>query len=158
NSGTLEISQGNSVILDGRYSLLNHTHTISDITGLQSALDGKENTFSKGNIVEGNNVTITGTLTNRLVGSGNITINAQDTTYNAFTRSVDGLVVAPGGTTTNRYLREDGTWVIPPNNDTTYSAGQGITLTGTTFSVAAGAGLTQQTGGLAFDSTYGDNR
>jgi hypothetical protein len=36
--------------------------------------------------------------------------------------------------------------------NTTYSAGNGIGLSGTTFSVAAGTGLTQQTGGLALTS------
>lgn len=37
-----------------------------------------------------------------------------------FTRTVSGLVPNPGGSTTNRYLREDGTWVIPPDTDTVY--------------------------------------
>ncbi|WP_353159378.1 hypothetical protein [Myroides odoratus] len=44
-----------------------------------------------------------------------------DTTYSVFTRTVPGLVPMPGGTTATRYLREDGTWVVPTN--TTYSAG-----------------------------------
>lgn len=43
-----------------------------------------------------------------------------NTTYANFTRTVSGLVPNPGGATTNRYLREDGTWVIPPDNDTIY--------------------------------------
>ena len=41
-----------------------------------------------------------------------------NTTYVNFTRTVAGLVPNPGGSTTNRYLREDGTWVIPPDTDT----------------------------------------
>jgi hypothetical protein len=45
-------------------------------TATQTALNGKENTLSKGNIIEGTNVTLSGTLTNRLVGSGDVTINA----------------------------------------------------------------------------------
>lgn len=44
-----------------------------------------------------------------------------DTTYSVFTRTVPGLVPMPGGTTSTRFLREDGTWVVPTN--TTYSAG-----------------------------------
>ena len=40
------------------------------------------------------------------------------------------------GTGTSKYLREDGTWVTPPN--TTYSAGTGLALSGTTFSVKTG--------------------
>lgn len=53
-----------------------HAHAIGDVTGLQTALDGKENSFAKGSLVQGTNVTLSGTLTNRLVGSGDITINA----------------------------------------------------------------------------------
>jgi hypothetical protein len=43
-----------------------------------------------------------------------------NTTYADFTRTVAGLVPNPGGSTTTRYLREDGTWVIPPDTDTVY--------------------------------------
>ena len=43
-----------------------------------------------------------------------------NTTYVNFTRTVAGLVPNPGAATTNRYLREDGTWVIPPDTDTIY--------------------------------------
>ena len=46
-----------------------------------------------------------------------------------------GLVPAPSTTAgTTKYLREDGTWTVPPNTNTTYSAGTGISLSGTTFS------------------------
>lgn len=43
-----------------------------------------------------------------------------NTTYSNFTRSAAGLTPAPGGSSTSRYLREDGTWVTPPDNNTTY--------------------------------------
>lgn len=63
-----------------------------------------------------------------------------DTTYSVFTRSAAGLAPASGGTSgTAKYLREDGTWAVPPDTDTdtntTYTAGTGLTLTGTVFSV-----------------------
>ena len=45
-------------------------------------------------------------------------ISSVNTTYSNFTRTVAGLVPNPGGSTTTRYLREDGTWVIPPDTDT----------------------------------------
>lgn len=45
-----------------------------------------------------------------------------DTTYEPFTRAVDGLVPHPTTSTTTRYLREDGKWEIPPDNNTTYAA------------------------------------
>ena len=50
---------------------------------------------------------------------------------------------------TVNYLRGDGTWVTPPDTNTTYSAGNGISLSGTTFSVAGGNGLVQEASGLA---------
>lgn len=42
-TGDLGLLGGASVNLDGRYSLIGHTHPISDITGLQTALDSKMN-------------------------------------------------------------------------------------------------------------------
>ena len=39
------------------------------------------------------------------------------------------------------------------NTNTTYAAGNGVTLTGTTFSVSAGGGLTQNAGGLSHTDT-----
>ena len=37
-----------------------------------------------------------------------------------FTRTVNGLVPAPNGSGAIKYLREDGTWVTPPDTDTVY--------------------------------------
>ena len=42
-----------------------------------------------------------------------------------------GIVPSGGGGTT--FLRGDGTWVVPTDTDTTYTAGVGLTLTGTVF-------------------------
>ena len=53
-----------------------------------------------------------------------------------------GYVPAPAAGASNRYLRSDGTWEVPPDTNTTYTATGGITLTGTQFkhsnSVTAG--------------------
>lgn len=46
----------------------------ASISYVDTGLLGKENTFAKGNLVQGSGVTLTGTLTNRLVGSGDVTI------------------------------------------------------------------------------------
>ena len=51
-------------------------------------------------------------------GNGVLSSTDTNTTYVNFTRTVAGLVPNPGAATTNRYLREDGTWVIPPDTDT----------------------------------------
>ena len=61
-----------------------------------------------------------------------------DTTYTNFVKSGTGakagLVPAPSTTAgTTKYLREDGTWQVPPNTNTTYGAGTGIGLSNTTF-------------------------
>lgn len=57
-------------------------------------------------------------------------------------------------TEVNAFLRDDGTWVIPTNTNTQYTAGAGLLLTGTVFSNTApdqtvsltGAGITVVTG------------
>lgn len=53
-------------------------------------------------------------------------IPAQDTTYSNFVKSGSGakagLVPAPSTTAgTTKYLREDGTWAVPPDNNTVYT-------------------------------------
>ena len=65
-----------------------------------------------------------------VTGSGSISLTA-----NTFTSSNVGVVPASGGGTTN-FLRADGSWAAPAG--TTYSAGTGLGLAGTTFSIAAG--------------------
>ena len=58
-----------------------------------------------------------------------------NTTYSAFAGDEAGLV--PNGSSVNENYFLDGTggWSIPPDNNTTYSAGSGLDLSGTTFSV-----------------------
>ncbi len=58
-----------------------------------------------------------------------------NTTYSAFAGEESGLV--PNGSSVNENYFLDGTggWSIPPDNNTTYSAGSGLDLTSTTFSV-----------------------
>ena len=51
----------------------------------------------------------------------NVPANAKftDTTYTTFNRSTNGLVPHPTTTTSTRFLREDGSWIVPTN--TTYA-------------------------------------
>ena len=67
-------------------------------------------------------------------------IAAIDTTIAANSIGATELNVTGNGTT-SQFLRSDGdgtfTWAVPTDTNTTYSAGSGITLTGTTFSNAA---------------------
>lgn len=64
-------------------------------------------------------------------------------TYSVFKKSgtgaASGLVPAPSTTAgSTKYLREDGTWAVPPNTDTntTYTAGTGLDLSSTVFSLS----------------------
>ena len=56
-----------------------------------------------------------------------------------------GLVPAPSTGAANRYLRSDGTWVVPPDTNTTYTAGTGISLSGTAFSNSGVRSITSGT-------------
>jgi hypothetical protein len=62
-----------------------------------------------------------------------------------------------GNGTATQFLRSDAdgsfTWAVPTDTNTTYSVGSGISLSGTTFSVAAGGGLTQTATGLSHTDT-----
>lgn len=73
-----------------------------------------------------------------------------NTTYSVVSTTADGLAPKRSGTTT-KFLRDDGTWAVPTN--TTYSAGTGISLSGTTFSNAGVRDITPSTanGGICFD-------
>lgn len=90
-------------------------------TATQAALNAKENTLTKGNLVAGTNVTLTGTLTNRLVGSGDVTIETNggggitpDTEENLLSSTPDGSgYVIATDTLRGLYYNADNTqWYI----------------------------------------------
>lgn len=83
----------------------------------------------------------TGTVTLAASGAASIsqldstvTISATNTTYGEYTGGSAGLVPSGQGDS-SKYLSQDGSWTIPTDTNTTYSAGAGLTLTGTTFAV-----------------------
>lgn len=50
------------------------------------------------------------------------------TTYGVVSKTADGLAPQlPNETSTTKYLRQDGTWAVPPDTDTTYNVFKGAT-------------------------------
>jgi hypothetical protein len=101
------------------------------------------------------NASVSGsTLTLSRQGTTDVTFTDTDTTYTTFTSTVDGLVPAPeglvfggGASGTTKFLREDGTWVVPTdtNDNTITSVGiSGSETSGTvTFAGAGTVSITQ---------------
>lgn len=96
STGALALSSGNTVNLDGRYSLLGHTHTIPQVTGLQAALDGKFNNP-------------TGTISQVILGNGTY-LNLSDLAEGSVT-SV-GLSMPTGFTVTNSPIKSAGVLTV----------------------------------------------
>ena len=72
-------------------------------------------------------VTITPSISNNIIGTG-------ESGYIAKFNGANTLTKGPKiGTGTTKYLREDGSWATPPNDDTTYTAGTYLTLDGLKF-------------------------
>ena len=133
---TYNLPQINAQSLQGyvpsNFALATHTHTISNVTGLQTALDGKQPVGSYLTGIADNsinalqlNVSGNGTTAQYLRSDGDGTFTwatptDTNTTYSVFTSTVNGLAPLSGGGTT-KYLRADGTWVVPPDTNTTYS-------------------------------------
>lgn len=68
---------------------------------------------------------------------------------------IAGYAPAPPAGSNDRYLRCDGTWVTPPNTSTQYHAGAGLSLSGTTFSLASSGATSGSYGPSA--NVYGSN-
>jgi len=134
-----------------------HNHIISNVDGLQTALDGKQpldadltaiGALAKtdGNFIVGNGTTWvaeSGATARTSLGLGALatlsSVNAATITDNSV--GAAELNVSGNGTT-SQFLRSDGdgtfTWATPTDTNTTYSAGTGLTLSTTTFSVNYG--------------------
>lgn len=83
-----------------------HTHTISDVTSLQTTLDGKASTsHTHGSLTSSGQITNETTL-----GTGDTLVFADSSNSNALIRSS----ISINTTNTTQYLRADGTWSTPP--------------------------------------------
>lgn len=113
------------------------THSISDVTGLQDALDGKvDDSQVLTNVPINAEFTDTVTTINGKTGTINkaditaLGIPAQDTTYTTFTTTKDGLVPKTTSSNTTDYLRRDGTWASPPDTEYTLPTATSTVLGG----------------------------
>ena len=121
-----------------------HNHVISNVDGLQTALDskltGNQTITLSGDATGSGTTSIAVSLAANSVGASEIAANAV---------GASELNVSGNGSAGQALLSDgDGTFSWG-SAGTTYSAGSGIGLSGTTFSVAAGAGLTQDANGLS---------
>ena len=85
--------------------------------------------------------------------AGTTAVTASEAEMNLLAGGYEGTaVVSTGETGATKFLREDGdatcSWVVPTDTNTTYTAGDGLDLTGTAFSTDLKSG-----GGLAIDTT-----
>lgn len=121
------------------------TGDLENQTDLNNALGAKQDTLTAGaNItIDGDNeISATDTTytagTNVSISSSNV-ISATDTTYTDFVGAsslldgASGLVPKPLKSQRGKFLKGDGSWGTPTN--TTYTAGSGLSLNGTEFSV-----------------------
>ena len=134
SGGDVTISNGVITVNDD-----SHNHTIANVDGLQSALDGKVSTTGtaakataddKGNIIASSyikSLSVNGKVITITKGDNTTsTINTQDTTYSDMTGAsasaagTHGLVPAPAAGKNTAFLRGDGTWATP--TDTKYDA------------------------------------
>lgn len=123
---TITISAG---IISGANTYTLPTASTTVLGGVK--VDGTTITIASGVISGANTYSLpiaSATVLGGIKVGTNLSINASgvlsstDTTYVVFTRTANGLVpTAPTGTGTSKYLREDGSWVIPPDTDTVYT-------------------------------------
>lgn len=116
-------------VLTGIFAPKAHKHPGSDITSAVANANAATNdsigqnintTYVKSVTASGRTVTVT-------KGNGTAsTFTTQDTTYGNMSGATTsaagraGLVPAPAQGASNRYLRSDGTWQVPPDTNTTY--------------------------------------
>lgn len=117
-------------VLTGIFAPKAHKHPGSDITSAVANANAAANDSTGQNIASTyvKSVTASGRTVKVTKGDGtSSTFTTQDTTYGNMSGATTsasgkaGLVPAPTQGASNRYLRSDGTWAVPPDNNTTYS-------------------------------------
>lgn len=117
-------------VLTGIFAPKSHKHPGSDITSAVANANAATNDSTGQNIASTyvKELTVDGrTITVKRGNNTTYTFQTQDTTYGNMSGATTsaagkaGLVPAPATGANNRYLRSDGAWAVPPDNNTTYS-------------------------------------
>lgn len=117
-------------VLTGAFAPKAHKHPGSDITSAVANANAATNDSVGQNIASTYVKSVTASGRTVTVTKGDNTTSkftTQDTTYGNMSGATTsaagkaGLVPAPATGANNRYLRSDGTWAVPPDNNTTYS-------------------------------------
>lgn len=117
-------------VFTGIFAPKAHKHPGSDITSAVANANAAINDSTGQNIASTyvKSVTVSGrTVTVKRGNDTTSTFTTQDTTYSNMSGATSsaagtsGLVPAPDQGASNRYLRSDGTWQVPPDTNTTYS-------------------------------------
>lgn len=117
-------------VLTGIFAPKAHKHPGSDITSAVANANAATNDSTGQNIASTYVKSVTASGRTVTVTKGNnttLTFTTQDTTYGNMSGATTsaagkaGLVPAPAQGASNRYLRSDGTWQVPPDTNTTYS-------------------------------------
>ena len=136
HSGNASVS-GNTITINGKST----TWTNTTYNVVSSSANGLAPKFVAGGTIDNASNDYVLTSDNGTIGWRLLPANAfNNTTYSAMTGATSskagtsGLVPAPAINKHTSFLRGDGKWVIPTN--TTYSAGNGLSLNSTTFSLS----------------------
>jgi hypothetical protein len=149
------ILAGGDVISRVIVNTLGHVTTVS-VRALTATNIGAEPAFTKGDLVASTGISFTGTATGRLYGTGSLTITNNDrgSSQNIFKNIANSAgtsqfsaannndflrVYGTGATSVTYDVPNKGIIINSTDTNTTYSAGTGLTLSGTQFSLTGQA-------------------
>ena len=116
-----------------------HSHSIEDVTDLSTTLDNKLNVdgiaASASKLAAARTITLTGAVSGNVDfdGSDNVSIKTTATVMTAATAEASGtsgVVPAPAAGESNRFLRCDATWVVPPSSSVSNMVGSSTDTAG----------------------------
>ena len=160
SSTNYELSAGVYIVsYNGFYHIRKDSTLPVDVQFADEATTAEQDTKGNDLCTAIHSITIDGKNLTYTDGNGDsTTLTTQDTTYKVVTKSADGLAPTLSGST-SEFLRGDGKWASPPNDNTTYSAGTGLSLSGITFnhsnSITKGTvGTSSATSGITLAVPY----